>query len=100
LTRRGLADCARGFARRRVPGAAPLAPARHVHSVHHASDGDPVACPTASFAAHVDGITAAALALDAPVHLVGAVAVPSGRHLASLRSLDPSQPRAPPAPLV
>jgi len=71
-----------------------------VHSVHHASDGGPVACPTASFAAHVDGTTAAALALDTPVHLVGAVAAPSGPSLASLRSLDPSQPRAPPAPLV
>jgi disulfide bond formation protein DsbB len=71
-----------------------------VHSVHHASDGNPVACPTASFAAHVDGTTAAALALDVPVYLVGAVAAPSGPRPASLRSLDPSQPRAPPAPLV
>jgi hypothetical protein len=71
-----------------------------VHSVHHALGDDPVACPTASFAAHVDGTTVAALALDGPIHRIGTVPAPSDPLLAAPRSLDPSQPRAPPTPLV
>jgi hypothetical protein len=71
-----------------------------VHSVHHASGGQPVACPTASVAAHLNGTTVAMLALDEPVHPVGTATDPSGSHLASLRSLDPSQPRAPPFALA
>jgi len=71
-----------------------------VHSVHHSLGSDPVACPTASVAAHLDGTTVAALALDQPVYLVGAAAVRSAPLLASLRSLDPSQPRAPPFALA
>ena len=42
----------------------------------------------------------AAPALDQPIHRVGAVAAASDPLLASLRSLDASHPRAPPAPLV
>ena len=71
-----------------------------VHSVHHSLGSDPVACPTASVAAHLDGTTVAALALDQPVCLVGAAAVRSEPLLAALRSLDPSQPRAPPFALA
>jgi hypothetical protein len=71
-----------------------------VHSVHHASGGQPVACPTASVAAHLDGTTVVALTLDEPVHPVGTAAVLSGPRLDSLRSLDPSQPRAPPFALA
>ncbi len=71
-----------------------------MHSVHHASGGQPVACPTASVAAHLDGTTVVALALDEPVHPVGTATVLSGPRLASLRSLDPSQPRAPPFALA
>jgi len=71
-----------------------------VHSVHHAPGREPVACPTASVAAHLDGSTVAAPALDQPIHKVGAVAAASEALLASLRSLDASHPRAPPAPLA
>ena len=71
-----------------------------VHSVHHALGHDPVACPTASIAAHLDGTTVAALALDEPIHRVGAITAPSEPRIDSLRSIDPSQPRAPPLPLV
>jgi hypothetical protein len=71
-----------------------------VHSVHHSLRSDPVACPTASVAAHLDGTTVAALALDQPVDRVGAAAIESVPFLASLRSLDPSQPRAPPLALA
>ncbi len=71
-----------------------------VHSVHHAHGGQPVACPTASIAAHLDGTTVVALALDEPVQRVGTAAIPSDPILASLRSLDPSQPRAPPFALA
>ena len=71
-----------------------------VHSVHHSLGSDPVACPTASIAAHLDGTAVAALALDQPVYLVGAAAVRSEPRLATLRSLDPSQPRAPPFALA
>jgi hypothetical protein len=71
-----------------------------VHSVHHAPGGQPVACPTASVAAHLDGTTVVALTLDEPVHPVGTAAVLSGPLLDSLRSLDPSQPRAPPFALA
>ncbi len=71
-----------------------------VHSVHHALGREPVACPTASVAAHLDGTTVAAPALDQPIHRVGAVAAASDPLLASLRSRDASHPRAPPAPLV
>jgi hypothetical protein len=71
-----------------------------VHSVHHSLGSDPVACPTASVAAHLDGTTVAALALDEPVSVVGAAAVRPEPLLASLRSLDPSQPRAPPLALA
>jgi len=71
-----------------------------VHSVHHALGDDPVACPTASIAAHLDGTTVVALAVDEPIHRVCAVALASDPHLTSVRSLDPSQPRAPPTPLV
>jgi hypothetical protein len=69
-----------------------------VHSVHHALGGDdPVACPTASIAAHLHGTTVVALAVVAQV---GAVAAPSDPLLALFRPFDPSQPRAPPFPLV
>ncbi len=71
-----------------------------VHSVHHALGGDPVACPTASIAAHLHGTTGVALALDEPIHRVGAAAAPSDSLLASFRPLDPSQPRAPPSALA
>jgi hypothetical protein len=71
-----------------------------VHSVHHAPGSDPVACPTASIAAHLHGTTVVALAFDEPIHRVDAAAAPSDPLLASLRSLDPSQPRAPPFSLV
>jgi hypothetical protein len=71
-----------------------------VHSVHHALGREPVACPTASVAAHLDGTTVAAPALDQPIHRVGAVAAASDLLLASLRSLDATHPRAPPTPLV
>jgi len=71
-----------------------------VHSVHHALGREAVACPTASVAAHLDGSTVAAPALDQPIHRVGAVATASDPLLASLRALDASHPRAPPAPLV
>jgi hypothetical protein len=71
-----------------------------VHSVHHAAGGQPVACPTASVAAHLDGTTVVALTLDEPVHPVGTAAVLSGPLRDSLRSLDPSQPRAPPFALA
>src|SRR5262245_38949410 len=70
-----------------------------VHSVHHAST-NPVACPTAAIAAHLDGTTVAALAVDEPIHRVGALTAPTQPLLASLRSLDASNPRAPPFPLV
>jgi hypothetical protein len=68
--------------------------------VHHSLGSDPVACPTASIAAHLDGTTVAALALDQPIYRVGGTAVESEPFLASLRSLDPSQPRAPPLALA
>jgi len=71
-----------------------------VHSVHHALGGDPVACPTASIAAHLHGTTVVALAAEEPIKQVGAVATPSDQLIASFRPLDPSQPRAPPFPLV
>jgi hypothetical protein len=71
-----------------------------VHSVHHAPGGDPVACPTASIAAHLDGTTVIALPLDEPIQQVGAATAQPASLLTSLRSLDPSQPRAPPSPLV
>ena len=71
-----------------------------VHSVHHALGHDDVACPTAAIAAHLDGTTVAALALEEPIHRVGAITAPSEPRIASLRSIDPSQPRAPPTPLV
>jgi hypothetical protein len=71
-----------------------------VHSVHHALGDDPVACPTASIAAHVDGMTVDALAVDEPIQQVSAVAARSDPLLTPLRSLDPSQPRAPPFSLV
>jgi hypothetical protein len=61
---------------------------------------DPVACPTASIAGHLDGTTVVVLALDEPIHRIGAIAAPSDPLLGSVRPLDPSQPRAPPAPLV
>jgi len=70
-----------------------------VHSVHHAGT-NAVACPTASIAAHLHGTTIAALALDAPIDRVGALTAPTEPLLASLRSLDASNPRAPPLPLV
>jgi len=71
-----------------------------VHSVHHALGHD-VACPTAAaIAAHLDGTTVAALALEEPIHRVDSVTAPSEPRIASLRSIDPSQPRAPPIPLV
>jgi hypothetical protein len=71
-----------------------------VHSVHHAPGGQLAACPTASIAAHLDGTTVVALTLDEPVHPVGTAAVQSGPLLDSHRSLDPSQPRAPPFALA
>ena len=71
-----------------------------LHSVHHALGREPVACPTASVAAHLDGTETVSPALDQPIHRVGAVAVAPDPLLASLRSLDASHPRAPPAPLV
>ncbi len=71
-----------------------------VHSVHHAVGDQPEACPTAAVAAHLDGTTVAALALDEPVHSVGNAAIPCDPLLASFRSLDPSQPRAPPFALA
>jgi disulfide bond formation protein DsbB len=71
-----------------------------VHSVHHALGSDPVACPTASMAAHLDGTETVSPTVDLPVHQVGAVAATSDPRVASLRSLDASHPRAPPAPLV
>jgi hypothetical protein len=71
-----------------------------VHSVHHVAGTNPVACPTASIAAHLDGTTVAALALDQPIHRVGALAAPTDPVLASPRPLDASNPRAPPLPLV
>jgi len=71
-----------------------------VHAVHHTLGGDPVACPTASIATHLDGTTVVALALDEPIQPVGAATTQPGPLLASLRSLDPSQPRAPPSSLV
>jgi hypothetical protein len=71
-----------------------------LHSVHHLLGSDPVACPTASIAGHLDGTTVVVLALDEPIHRIGAIAAPSDPLLASVRPLDPSQPRAPPAPLV
>jgi len=71
-----------------------------VHSVHHSLGDNPVACPTASVAAHLDGTTVVALTLDEPVHPVGTAAVLSGPRLDALRSLDPSQPRAPPFALA
>ena len=69
-----------------------------VHSVHHG--GEPVACPTASIAAHLHGTTVVALALDQPLHPIGAATVQAAPLLTSLRSLDPSQPRAPPFALA
>jgi hypothetical protein len=69
-----------------------------VHSVHHG--GQPVACPTASIAAHLHGTTVVALALDQPLHPIGAAAVQADPLLTSLRSLDASQPRAPPFALA
>ena len=69
-----------------------------VHSVPHA--GQPVACPTASIAAHLHGTTVMAPALDQPLHLIGAATVEVDRRLISFRSLDPSQPRAPPFALA
>ena len=71
-----------------------------LHSVHHGLGSEPVACPTASVAAHLDGTDAVSPALDQPIHRVGDVAVALDPLLASLRSLDASHPRAPPAPLV
>ena len=71
-----------------------------VHSVHHTLGREPVACPTASVAAHLVGTTVAAPALDQPIHRVGAAAVASDPLLASLRTLDASHSRAPPAPLA
>ena len=72
-----------------------------VHSVHHAVDGhQPIACPTASIAAHLHGTTVVAPPLDQPIHQVGTVAPSSDPLLAALRSLDPSQPRAPPFALA
>jgi len=71
-----------------------------VHSVHHVDGNHPVACPTASIAAHLDGTTVIALALDEPIHRVGALTAPTEPRLASLRSLDASNPRAPPFPLI
>jgi disulfide bond formation protein DsbB len=71
-----------------------------VHSVHHVADNAPVACPTASIAAHLDGTTVTALALDEPIHRVDALTARTEPLLVSLRSLDASNPRAPPAPLV
>jgi hypothetical protein len=72
-----------------------------VHSVHHHGAGaDPVACPTAWVGAHLDGTNAATLALDEPIHRIGAVAAPADPLVAALRSRDPSSPRAPPSPLV
>jgi len=71
-----------------------------VHSVHHVAGTDPVACPTASIAAHLDGTTVAALAFEEPIHRADALTAPTEPLLASLRSLDASNPRAPPFPLV
>ncbi len=71
-----------------------------VHSVHHTLGGQPEACPIASVAAHLNGTTVVALTLDEPVHPVGTAAVPSDPLLAAFRSLDPSQPRAPPFALA
>ena len=72
-----------------------------VHSAHHHVAGaDPVACPTASVAAHLDGTSVATLALDEPVQRIGAVAAPADPLCAALRWLDPSSPRAPPSPLA
>ncbi len=71
-----------------------------VHSAHHhVGDADPVACPTASVAAHLDGTSVATPALDDLVQRIGAVAAPADPLFAALRSLDPSSPRAPPSPL-
>jgi len=99
------ASLARRRSRRLVAAAlvlllAILAVEAAVHSVHHALGREHVACATASVAAHLDGTTVAAPALDQPIHRVGAVAAASDALLASLRSLDASQPRAPPAPLA
>lgn len=71
-----------------------------VHSVHHGLGTEPVACPTASVAAHLDGTTVVAPALDQPILRVGTVAAAVDPLVASLSSLDASRPRAPPAPLV
>ena len=71
-----------------------------IHSVHHAPGSEPVACPTASMAAHLDGTEAVSPAVDLPIDHVGAVAATSAPRVAALRSLDASHPRAPPAPLV
>src|SRR5262249_33285449 len=70
-----------------------------VHSVHHAGSHR-VPCPPASIAAHLDGTTVVALALDAPIHRVGALSARAEPLLVSLRSLDASNPRAPPFPLI
>ncbi|HKQ67440.1 MAG TPA: hypothetical protein VJZ73_20645 [Methylomirabilota bacterium] len=69
-----------------------------VHSVHHGDE--PVACATASAAAHLDGTTVALVALDAPILWIGAIVASFDPLCVALRSLDPSHPRAPPAPLV
>jgi len=66
--------------------------------VHHG--GEPVTCHVASVAAHLNGATAEAPALDQPLHRIGAAVVLSDPRLASLRSLDPAQPRAPPFALA
>ncbi len=71
-----------------------------VHSVHHALGPQPVACPTASVAAHLHGTAVVALALEQPIHRVGTAAATSDPLLASLRSLDASHPRAPPTALA
>ena len=71
-----------------------------VHSVHHIDGNHPVACPTASIAAHLDGTTVVALALDEPIHRVGALTARNEPRVGSLRSLEASNPRAPPFPLI
>ena len=70
------------------------------HSVHHVFDDQLAACPTALIAGQLNGALVEALALEAPVRLVGPRLDLPDSSLSPLRSLDPQHGRAPPSALV
>ena len=70
------------------------------HTVHHAFNDRPVACPTALIATHLNGTTVEGLAVDAPILLVGARLDSPDQRVSPLGSFALQHGRAPPSALA